>query len=197
MTENATTEKQAEGPPDARLSQLAAAVGATKTRGPAPVDSWHPPYCGEIDMRIAADGAWFYAGTPITRRPLIELFAGILRKDPERHVLVTPVECVGIIVEDAPFAAVAMVVDHGRFRFATNVGDEVEADAEHPMRFVVDEEDGIKPYIRIRGDLWARLTRSLAIDLVEAAVIEAVDGCDCLGVRSGDVFFPIGPADAA
>lgn len=190
MTENAAREKATDAPA-ARLTSLAAAVGATKLRGPAPVDKWHPPYCGEIDMRIAADGTWYYAGTPIQRPAMVQLFSGILRKDPERYVLVTPVECVGITVDDVPFIAAAMEAQDGTLRFATNLGDEVEAGAEHPMRFSVDADGGIKPYVHIRGGLWARLTRTLAIDLLDRA--EERDGA--VGIASGDAFFPVGASE--
>ena len=197
MTENAAREKAAEGnatdSPASRLTGLAASVGAQRLRGPAPVDKWHPPYCGEIDMRIAFDGTWFYAGTPIARPAMVQLFAGILRKDPERYVLVTPVECVGIAVEDVPFVAVAMEEEGASLRFVTNLGDEVVAGEEHPMRFSVAADGGIKPYVRIRGDLWARLTRTLAIDLLDRA--EERDGM--VGIASGGAFFAIPPAEAA
>src|SRR5271168_4991872 len=90
-------------------SLLAAAGSATEPgRKPAPVETWHPPFCGDIDMRVARDGSWFYNGSPIGRPALVKLFASVLRKDPERYVLVTPVECVGIKVEDVPFIAVEM-----------------------------------------------------------------------------------------
>ena len=72
---------------------------------------WNPPFCGDIDMRIAADGTWFYCGSPIGRPPLVQLFASILRKDGDRYVLVTPVEKVGIKVDDAPFLAVEMRIE--------------------------------------------------------------------------------------
>ena len=197
MTENAAREKPAADAPAARLTSLAAAVGATKTRGPAPVDTWHPPYCGEIDLRIAADGTWFYAGTPIQRPAMVALFAGILRKDPERYVLVTPVECVGIVVEDVPFVAVAMADAGGALRFATNLGDEVTAGAAHPMRFAIDPDGGVKPYVHVRGGLWARLTRTLAIDLLERAEEREEDGVARAGIVSDGIFFAIGPAEAA
>ena len=154
---------------------------------------WHPPFCGDIDMRIAADGTWFYAGTPINRPAMVALFARILRRDPERHVLVTPVECVGITVDDAPFVAVAMAEADGALRFVTNMGDEAEAGADHPLRFATEADGGVKPYVHVRGDLWARLTRSLAIDLLDRAGEE--DGT--LGIRSGGVFFPVAPAGTA
>ena len=191
MTENASPEKPGAGVPDGRLGSLAAAVGGLAARGPAPVHLWHPPFCGDIDMRIAADGTWHYAGTPITRPALVRLFASVLRKDPERFVLVTPAECVGIVVEDAPFAAVAMEEDGGRLRFVTNLGDEVEADADHPLRFAIDGEGGVKPYVLVRGELWARLTRSLAIQLLDRA--EERDGT--LAVRSGGEVFSIGRSE--
>src|SRR5918999_5224642 len=103
---------------------------------PRPVERWNPPYCGEIDMRIAADGTWFYRGTPIEREALVRLFASILRREPDgRHVLVTPVEKVGIAVEDAPFLAVEMsAAGEGATRqltFRTNVGDIFAAGPEH------------------------------------------------------------------
>ena len=188
MTENIPAEKQ----PDGRLGSLAAAIGGATSggpasRGPAPVHLWNPPFCGDIDMRIAADGTWFYDGTPITRPALVRLFASVLRKEPERFVLVTPAECVGIRVEDAPFAAVAMAEHEGRLSFITNVGDEVEAGDEHPLRFATDGDGGVKPYVLVRGGLWARLTRSLAIELLDRA--EDHDGT--VAIRSGETSFPL------
>ncbi len=189
----------AEGSVAPRLESLATLLsethGAAKTRGPAPVDMWHPPFCGDIDLRIASDGTWFYAGTPITRPAMVTLFAGIMRKDPERYVLVTPVECVGITVEDAPFIGVAMTVEHGTLVFTTNVGDIARAGAEHALRFELDDHSGVKPYIHVRGGLWAKLTRALALDLLDRAVSREQGGYECHGIVSGDVFFPI-DADA-
>ena len=189
MTEIALPEKPTDVAAADRLAGLAAAVGTAQARRPPPADSWHPPYCGDLDMRIAADGTWYYAGTPIARRALVELFAGILRKDDERYVLVTPVECLGITVEDAPFVAVAMAASGDRLRFITNIGDEVEAGADHPLRFDLDADGGVRPYIHIRGGLEARLTRSLAIDLLTSAAAVETDGVTA--IRSGDSLFAI------
>jgi hypothetical protein len=150
-----------------QIGGLAEVKGAAKP----PVHLWNPPFCGDIDMRIAADGTWYYLGTPITRAPMVRLFASILRKDPERFVLVTPVEMVGIVVEDAPFIATAMSVEgegQGRtFLFRTNVEDEVEAGQSHPIRFERQANDGFKPYVMVRDGLWAKLTRSLYGELVD------------------------------
>ena len=153
------------------MARLGAGLGGAAARkGPPPVERWNPPFCGDIDMRIAADGTWFYGGTPIGRPPLVRLFASILRKDPERFVLVTPVERVGIAVEDAPFLAVEMAVEgEGESRtiaFRTNVDDVVQVDASHPLRFERDPQDGVKPYVLVRGGLWARVTRALTYDLI-------------------------------
>ena len=122
------------------LARLTEALGAeAKRKGPPPVERWNPAYCGEIDMRIAADGTWHYMGTPINRPALVRLFSTVLRKDPERYVLVTPVERVGIAVEDVPFLAVEMAVegegDGRQIAFRTNVEDVVQVGAVHPLRF--------------------------------------------------------------
>jgi hypothetical protein len=164
----------------------------------APVDMWHPPFCGDIDMRIARDGTWFYNSTPIGRPALVKLFASILRKDPERYVLVTPVECVGIRVEDVPFIAVEMSTvetpEGSALHLRTNVDDEVVVGREHPLRFEHGEADGVVPYVRIRGGLWARLTRALFFDLVALGDVEDHDGEAMFGVRSGGEFFAMAPA---
>lgn len=163
-----------------------------------PVLSWNPAYCGEIDMRIAADGTWFYNGTPIGRPALVKLFASVLRKDPERHVLVTPVERVGIKVDDAPFLAVALERTEGErgpvLRFRTNVDDVVDVDADHPLRFEPGAADGVKPYVRVRHDLWALVKRALFYDLVDLGEVRDIGGESMFGVASAGAFFPIAPA---
>lgn len=174
---------------------LEAAAAYSGKRMP-PVEAWNPEFCGDIDMRIARDGRWFYMGTPITRLPLVKLFATILRHDPERYVLVTPVERVGIEVEDAPFLAVEMEPVDGTngatFAFRTNLDEVVIAGANHPMRFELDETGGLKPYVRVRGELWARLTRSLALDLAEHLVQDAAGRS---GLAADGYFFAL-PGEA-
>ncbi len=176
--------------PDSALKGLGEAQAAAK-RGPPPVHLWNPPFCGDIDMRIAADGTWFYLGSPIGRAPLVKLFSSILRKDPDRYVMVTPVERVGIKVDDAPFLAVEMKREEGRIGFRTQVDDFVWVGEEHPLRFEEGAADGVKPYVRVRGDLWALVKRALFYDLVELGVTEEHEGEDWFGVRSGGVFFPM------
>ena len=180
------------------LARLSAALGPDAGRkGLPPVERGNPAYCGEIDMRIAADGTWHYMGTPINRPALVKLFSTVLRKDPERHVLVTPVERVGIEVEDAPFLAVEMAVEgegEGRqIAFRTNVDDLVQVGPECPLRFEQDATGGVKPYVRVRSELWARVTRSLALDLIALGEEGEIAGAATFGVRAGGAFFPIAP----
>jgi uncharacterized protein len=173
-----------------------AATGRLRGRGPAP--SWNPPDCGDIDMRIAADGTWFYCGSPIGRAPLVQLFASIMRKEGDRYVLVTPVEKVGVKVDDAPFLAVEMRVQQETCQpsvvFRTNVEDMVTVDSEHPLRFEPGASEGLKPYVKVRGDLWALVKRALFYDLVALGQTERVGTEDWFGVRSSGLFFPMRPA---
>ncbi len=198
MSDHVSTETH-QASPGGAFGRLVQALGPdAKRKGPPPVERWNPAYCGEIDMRIAVDGTWHYNGSPIGRPALVKLFATVLRKDPERYVLVTPVERVGITVEDVPFLAVEMAVDgEGPARqiaFRTNVDDLVQVDSEHPLRFERDETGGLKPYVRVRGDLWARATRPLALDLVAMGEERDIDGQPYFGVAAAGTFFPIAPA---
>ncbi|MDF2972558.1 MAG: hypothetical protein K0R61_3008 [Microvirga sp.] len=185
--------------PGSALARLTEALGSdSKRKGPPPVERWNPAYCGELDMRIAADGTWHYMGSPINRPALVKLFSTVLRKDPERYVLVTPVERVGIVVEDAPFLAVEMAVEgegeNRQIAFRTNVDDLVQVGPDHPLRFEQDANGGIKPYVKVRGELWALVTRSLALDLVAMGEEKTVDEAATFGVSAGDAFFSIAPA---
>jgi hypothetical protein len=162
------------------------------------VETWHPPFCGDIDMRIAKDGTWFYHGNLIERPALVRLFSRLLRKDDERYVLVTPAECVGIKVDDVPFVAADVKAVDGplgqSLQFRTNVGDAVCADDVHPLRFETGEADGLIPYVLVRGSLWAKLTRALTVELVAYGSTRQIDGKEMFGIASGGAFFPIAPA---
>lgn len=191
-----------DSPPDPTLSRLSAALGDLPKRGPPPVERWNPPYCGEIDIRIAADGTWHHNGSPIRRDKLVKLFATILRREPDgRTVLVTPVESVGITVEDAAFVAVEMAVDgtgaSRRIAFRTNVDDLVSVDTDHALRFEEGPDGALKPYVHVRGGLWALVTRALTYDLVDLSESRTIDGQDWLGLWAGGVFHRIAPASTA
>ena len=185
-------------------------VGALKKagqKGPPPVHLWNPPYCGEIDMRIAADGTWFYQKTPIGRAALVKLFASVLKREGERYFLVTPVEKCGITVDEAPFMAVELAVHEGDaaaesgsgriLRFRTNVDDWVTVGPDHPLRFEPEPATGgLKPFLHVRRDLWAKVTRALFYDLVELGEEREIDGARMFGVASGSAFFAMAPADS-
>jgi hypothetical protein len=185
---------------DPQLAALIARAGAAG-RAP-PVERWDPPFCGDIDMTISGDGRWHYGGSPIGREPLVKLFASVLRRDADgRYLLVTPVEKLGITVEDVPFLAVEMHAEGDgeatRLVFRTNVGDVVTAGPERPLRFVDDAANGgLVPYVLVRGRLEARLTRAVAHELATRAVTAAVDGAGHLGVWSDGTFFPMMTTDA-
>ncbi|MDE2445355.1 MAG: DUF1285 domain-containing protein [Alphaproteobacteria bacterium] len=164
-----------------------------KAKGAPPVHLWNPPFCGDIDMRIAVDGLWYYMNSPIGRKPLMKLFASVLRLDDDgKYYLVTPVEKCGIRVDDAPFLAIRMRVEgSGREQilyFETNVDDEVALGAEHSLR-VANEAGtgGLKPYVLIRRKLEALVSRALYYDLVTMGAVEG----EWFGVWSSGVFFPM------
>jgi hypothetical protein len=176
-----------------------AATSAKTGKGLPPVHLWNPPFCGDLDMRIARDGTWFYQGTPIGRPALVRLFSTILKREDGKHFLVTPVEKVGIQVEDAPFLAVEMrkeQQDNGRLlQFRTNVDDWVPCDAAHRLRFEAAADGGLTPYLHVRADLWAKVTRALYYDLVDMGEERVVDGYSMFGIVSGGEFFAMADAE--
>ncbi|WP_170515675.1 DUF1285 domain-containing protein [Ruegeria atlantica] len=175
---------------------LAASVKATKSKGLPPVHLWNPPFSGDLDIKIAKDGTWSYLGSPINRFELVKLFSSILKKEDGKYYLVTPVEKVGITVEDAPFVAVDFDVEgegEGQsVTFSTHVGDRAVAGPDHPIRIVIDEEtEEPSPYVLVRTNLEARIDRKSFYRLVDLA--QHQDGW--FGVRSGGRFFPLIPSE--
>ena len=174
---------------------IAASAKAAQKGGLPPVHLWNPPFCGDLDMRIARDGTWFYLGTPIGRFELVKLFSTILRRDGDDYFLVTPVEKVGITVDDAPFVAVDFNVVDGNLVFETNVGDFVTAGAENPIRVLRDDVTGEPaPYVLVRNNLEALIDRKSFYRLVDIGETADVDGVAWFGVRSQGTFFGIIPA---
>jgi len=198
-TDNHVPERPGELSKAADAAGLEALISraARAGKGPAPVERWNPDFCGDLDMEIKRDGTWFYLGTPIGRMPLVQLFSSVLRKDEDgKTYLVTPVEKVGIRVEDAHFIAVEVnaSIQHGEqvLTFRTNVGDVVEAGPENPMRFVdEDDTDGLKPYVLVRGRLEALISRAMMYELVNLGEEIDVNGTQMFAVRSKNAIFPI------
>ncbi|MEM9968454.1 MAG: DUF1285 domain-containing protein [Pseudomonadota bacterium] len=173
-------------------TSLAASAKAAKSQGMPPLEKWNPPFCGDLDMQIKRDGTWFYEGTPIGRPELVKLFATILWREEDSYFLVTPVEKVGITVEDAPFVAVDFEVEASGLRFVTNLGDMALAGPLNPIRVVRDAESGEpSPYIVIRRNLDALIDRKSFYRLVDLGVHH--DGW--FGVWSQEMFFRIIPSD--
>ncbi len=174
---------------------LAASAKAAKTRGLPPLEKWNPPFCGDLDMQIKRDGTWFYQGTPIGRIELVKLFATILWREGDKYFLVSPVEKVGITVEDAPFVAVDFEPEgQGKdqvLTFTTNLDDTAIAGPDHPIRVVRDDDTGEPaPYVLIRRNLEALIDRKSFYRLVDLGVHHE----DWFGVWSGGAFFGIIPS---
>ncbi len=178
---------------------LAASAKAASKGGLPPVHLWNPPFCGDLDMRIARDGTWYYLGTPIGRKELVRLFSTILRKDGDDYFLVTPVEKVGITVDDAPFVAVDFETSRAGqdqiLTFETNVGDRVVAGPDNPIRVVLDDTTGEpSPYLRVRAELDALVDRKSFYRLADIGTHHTHDGDQWFGVWSAGEFFPIQPS---
>jgi uncharacterized protein len=183
------------------LEAIVRALPRDGHKGSPSIHLWNPPFCGDIDMRIAADGTWFYQRTPIGRLSLVKLFASVLKRENDKYFLVTPVEKVGIAVDDAPFIAVEMKVEQGPggqvLNFRTNVDDWVAAGPEHTLRFEPEPPTGgLKPYLHVRRDLWAKVTRALFYDLVERGEEREIGGKAMFGVASCGGFFVMADASA-
>lgn len=181
---------------------ILSAVREIAARGPAPVHLWNPPYCGEMDMEIRADGTWFHEGTPIGRLALVRLFASVLKLEEGRFYLVTPVEKLGIRVEDAPFVAVDVDIsgqgdtdqhgaDHdggGRLIFTTNLGEVIEAGPDHAIRVTIAPDGTPRPYLHVRRGLEALIDRKSFYRLAEAA---RPDAAGRMSVRARGLSFAL------
>lgn len=182
------------------LDGLASNARGASGKGPPPVHLWNPPFCGDLDMRIGPDGTWYYMKTPIGRPALVKLFASVLKREGDSYFLVTPVEKVGITVDDAPFMAVELRIEDregGRvLHFRTNVDDWVACGPDHRLRFEPEPNTGgLKPYLHVRRDLWAKVSRALFYDLVDMGEEREIGGEAMFGIASGGEFFPMAPAD--
>jgi hypothetical protein len=175
------------------LTSVAEAARQAPGRGLPPVHLWNPPHCGEIDIVIRRDGTWMHENSPIGRPELVRLFSTVLRKDADGYCLVTPVEKLAIQVEDLPFRAISLATENGVLKFTTDVGDIVEAGADHPIEVETDPATGEpSPAVHVRADLWARIARPVFYELVERAMVEG----GRLTVRSGGTPFALGPVGA-
>ena len=174
----------------------AAARAAIKSKTLPPVMSWNPPFCGDLDIRIARNGTWYYLGTPIGRFELVKLFSSILKIEDGKYFLVTPIEKVGIKVDDAPFVAVDFneieITGEKALKFETQVGDEVIASVKNPIRVVRDAvSDEPAPYIHIRNGLDALIDRKTFYRLIDIGQHKKYENDNWFGIESASAFFPI------
>lgn len=160
-----------------------------------PVDKWNPEFCGDIDMKIMRNGKWFYMGTEIKRPAMVKLFSGILRLDSDNcYYLVTPVEKVRISVEDAPFIATSLISENkdniNHLYFITNVNEKILLNKNNPLEIKINNiTEEPSPYIFVRKNLKALISRSVFYELIELATKKNIDGKDCLVLASaGEVF---------
>lgn len=166
-----------------------------------PIDRWNPPLSGDLDMRVARDGTWYYQDDPIEREQLARLFSTILRREQDgNYYLVTPVEKWRIQVQDAPFVAVLLdILGEGQsqtLRFTTNLGDIVNAGPDHEIRVDYIKPTGEpSPYVHVRARLWALISRSVFLELAELGEERDIEGKRLYGVYSQAVFFPLGSLD--
>ncbi|MEH6710648.1 MAG: DUF1285 domain-containing protein [Paraglaciecola polaris] len=154
-----------------------------------PVDKWNPDFCGDMDLVIKHDGSWFYMGTPIGRKTLVKLFASVLKKEDEKYYLVTPVEKLGIKVEDVPYVITQWEVQDDLLIFTTQTDEQVVVSASHPVELKDNPQNQLAlPYINVRRNLWARLHQNVYYQLIEQAEQQG----NALYITSGDYQFCLG-----
>ena len=172
------------------LKSITAQIKAHGEKIP-PVELWDPPYCGEMDLQIKANGDWFYAGTIFKRPALVKLLSSVLKKEDDEYFLVTPVEKIKITVEDAPF-----VLTQWRWQdekqstmlVSNNVGDEFVLDNEHPLTV----NDMGELYVTVRRNLLAKVHRNVFYQWIDLAKeVETEKGTE-LVFTSSDCEFSLG-----
>ena len=172
------------------------ALNKINVKSNAPVHLWNPTFCGNLDIRISRDGAWFYEGSKITRLNLVKLFSSILKKEGDNYFLVTPVEKIGIIVDDAPFVATSLdVFGEGEKKiisFTTHVGDKFTLSKTNPIRIEYNQATNEpSPYITVRKNLEALIDRKSFYRLIDLGNTENYQGACWFGLRSNETFFPL------
>ncbi|WP_372598338.1 DUF1285 domain-containing protein [Amphritea sp.] len=160
--------------PDLKSIQTLLDSDLKKSHSLPPVHQWKPEFSGDLDMQITRDGRWIHEGGEIKRAAMVKLFSTILWREGDRYFLVTPVEKVGIQVEDAPFFFTSLEVRQGEkgqeLVFTSSTDDVVIASAEHPLRVETDPDTGEpSPYLMVRYGMEGRLSRNVFYQLAELA----------------------------
>ena len=180
------------------LNQLKKILNA---QNQAPVEKWHPENCGEMDLLIKNDGSWWYMGSKINRKPLVKLFSTVLKKENNDYFLVTPVEKIKIQVEDVPFKIINLqqLTDkkylHPLIVMQNNVEELIPLNSEHPLEIKQDSKGYPLPYITVRKNLKAKLSRAVFYESVALAKLAQVNGVEHLILHSGDWSFDMGAVE--
>ena len=160
------------------------------------IKQWKPKFCGDIDMRIGRDGTWFYCDSPIGRKAIVKLFSSVLIREEDKYFLITPVEKVGITVDDVPFIAIDFENTHETgtscIIFVTNMDEKILLGKKNPIRFSVNRKtEESTPYILVRDNIEARVDRKSFYRLIELGKFSKKNNVEYFGLWSDDVFFPI------
>ena len=167
-------------------------ISAQKAALP-PVEKWNPDFCGDIDMQIKHDGTWFYMGTPIGRKALVKLFASVLKREEDKYFLVTPVEKIGIQIEDVPFIITQWQNEDNKLVLTTNTADNLIVSADNPIQLFADKKTAaVLPYALVRRNLWARLHQNVFYQLAELGEEVVIDNKRHLMLKSGDYSCSLG-----
>ncbi|MPT47286.1 MAG: DUF1285 domain-containing protein [Sphingobium sp.] len=185
--------------PDLTSLSLADIARLAQEQRLPPVDQWNPDHCGDSEMRIASDGRWYHQGGLINRMEMVRLFSTILRRESDgSYVLVTPVEKLSIMVEDAPFLAIELTSEgRGKDRhiaFRLSLGEIVVAGPDHPI-ILRGTAQKPRPYLHVRGPvgngLEALLSRPTFYELAHLAMQEIQENDSPLGLWSDGAFFAL------
>lgn len=185
-----------------RFSQQVTDAVGDESRALPPVDKWDPPFCGDMDMVIKMDGSWHYQNSPIGRQALVKLFSTVIKKEQDAYFLVTPVEKIGIQVEDVPFIVTQWQTEDDGIVFTTNVGERFTLSSNHPLELrmppaAIEAPDTTPiPYVCVRTNLWARLHQNVYYQLIEHASKRIHEGMQQLYITSEYEPFVIGEVPA-
>ncbi|MCK0714362.1 DUF1285 domain-containing protein [Chromohalobacter sarecensis] len=175
------------------LESLTAHLDASPTAALPPVDTWDPPFCGDMALTIAADGRWWHEGTPIGRARLVRLLSRLLRREADGdYYLVTPVEKLRIQVEDRAFLIADADCRDGVWTLTTNLGDSVTLGAQRRLAVSAMPAGEPVPEVAIRFGLAARLNRNVYYRLIDTAELHATADGSALGIYSDGVWQPLG-----
>ena len=151
-----------------------------------PVHLWYPDHAGDIDIAIDVNGDWQHEGAPIQRAALVRLFSSILWFEGGEYFLITPAEKLRIRVADVPYVVQQVEAIEQNWVATLNTEEQVIVSADHPVQ-LRDYKGQWVPYLRVRYNLWARLSRTSYLTWVDAALEQS----ERAQLTSGDYLFDV------